>query len=69
MTDTFIPAVRERVHVRGQAGIYFVLAVDRENDFAYVIKVDGGHEEESGVEHIRLDNLARLESESGDGPF
>ena len=33
----YIPAARERVEVVGRAGLYFVLAVDHERQFATVI--------------------------------
>lgn len=66
MGHTFIPAPRQRVRMRGRAGVYFVLAVDHEAEMAYVINVDTDREADSFVETVRFVKLAPLESEAGD---
>ena len=37
-----IPAERERVRLRGRAGVYFVLGVDLEPGFASVLNLEDG---------------------------
>jgi hypothetical protein len=37
-----VPAERERVRLRGRAGVYFVLGVDLEGGFASVLNLEDG---------------------------
>jgi len=37
----YIPAARERVRVEGRTEVYFVLAVDRDEQTAYVVDLRG----------------------------
>jgi hypothetical protein len=59
MTHSFIPAARERVRVRGRGGVFFVLAVDREEELAHLVSVDN-REDGQEVETFPFGELAKL---------
>jgi hypothetical protein len=60
MSKIFIPAARERVRVRGRAGVFFVLAVDREEEVAHVISVETESESQQHVETVQFTTLVKL---------
>lgn len=66
MGQGFIPAARQRVRVHGRTGVYFVLAVDRESELAYVVRVNNDMDGDSGVETVSFVQLARPEATPGD---
>lgn len=63
MSKIFIPAARERVRVRGRAGVFFVLAVDREEEIAHVINVETESESQLHVEAVQFTTLVKLGAE------
>ncbi len=56
----FVPATRERVRIKGRSDEYLVLAVNREDQVAYIVEVqrDSGY-----VETVRFDRLERVQAE------